>query len=150
MSRNARIALLGAALVVAVAAFLIAKPGGDGDDTPATNASTTTQPTATADSPTTATTTPAPPKPPPVPIVKVSGGQPVGPLVKMTFKRGEFVRFVVESDAEDQIHIHGYDIEKDVPEGGRITFAFRADKDGIFEVESHSAETQVAELRVEP
>jgi len=140
VSSTARLALLGAALVVAVAAFLIARPGDDEPDAPVTNAATTTQPT----------TTPTVPPEPPIRVVKVSGGEPVGGVAKLGFKRGELVRFVVESATEDNIHIHGYDIDHDVPEGGRITFAFRADKDGIFEVEAHSSGAQVAELRIEP
>jgi hypothetical protein len=65
------------------------------------------------------------------------------------------VRIVVSSDAPDEIHLHGYDIEKEVEPGKPAVFAFTAAIEGIFEMESHVAEDagrdpQVAKLTVEP
>ncbi|HEX6654079.1 MAG TPA: hypothetical protein VF072_15145, partial [Thermoleophilaceae bacterium] len=59
------------------------------------------------------------------------------------------------SDAHDVIHLHGYDIEKDVEAGKPATFKFTADIEGIFEIESHVAEDKgleplMAKLTVEP
>jgi hypothetical protein len=70
-------------------------------------------------------------------------------------KRGDFVRLVVESDAADEIHVHGYDITRKVRPGEAARFSFRADVEGIFEVESHEAEHEgvdsvIARLVVEP
>jgi hypothetical protein len=43
----------------------------------------------------------------------------------------------VTSDTADEIHIHGYDIEKEVGAGGTVTIDFAADIPGQFEVEAH-------------
>jgi hypothetical protein len=61
----------------------------------------------------------------------------------------------VSADAEDDIHLHGYDIEKTVQPGKPATFKFTADIEGIFEIESHVAEAAgreplVGKLTVEP
>ncbi len=54
--------------------------------------------------------------------------------------KGDVVRIVVSADAPDDIHLHGYDIEKKVAPGQPARFRFRADVEGIFEIESHVAE----------
>jgi hypothetical protein len=69
--------------------------------------------------------------------------------------KGEHVRIVVSADAPDDIHLHGYDIEKPVKPGQPAQFNFSADIEGIFEIESHVAEHEgreplVAKLTVEP
>ena len=87
--------------------------------------------------------------------IQIKGGKVVGgpPNIKVT--KGEHVRIVVSSDAHDDIHLHGYDIEKDVEPGQPAQFNFTADVEGIFEMESHVAEDAgreplVAKLTVEP
>ena len=70
-------------------------------------------------------------------------------------KKGDRVRIVVSSDAPDDIHLHGYDIEKPVEKGKPARFDFVADIEGIFELESHVAEDAgrdplVGKLTVEP
>jgi hypothetical protein len=61
----------------------------------------------------------------------------------------------VSSDAHDDIHLHGYDIEKPVEPGQPAQFNFTANIEGIFEIESHVAEDAgreplMGKLTVEP
>ena len=56
----------------------------------------------------------------------------------------------VNSDTADEIHVHGYDLMKDVEKGGSVTFTFKATIDGRFEVELENAGTQIANLEVTP
>jgi len=70
-------------------------------------------------------------------------------------KKGDKVTIVVSADAEDDIHLHGYDIEKPVEPGKPAEFKFTADIEGIFEIESHVAEDAgreplMGKLTVEP
>jgi plastocyanin len=79
----------------------------------------------------------------------------VGGPADIQAKKGDVVRFVVSSDAADDIHLHGYDIEKKVEPGQPARFKFTADVEGIFEIESHVAEDAgkdplVGKLTVEP
>ena len=40
--------------------------------------------------------------------------------------KGDTVRIVVSSDVEDEIHLHGYDITRNVAPGSRARFSFAA------------------------
>jgi hypothetical protein len=48
------------------------------------------------------------------------------------------------------VHVHGYDVSRDVPAGGSVRFGFPARPEGIFEVELEGRHVQIAELRVTP
>ena len=64
----------------------------------------------------------------------------VGGVKTIKAKRGDTVRIVVSSDAPDEIHLHGYDIEREAEPGKPANFRFKADAEGAFELESHAAE----------
>ena len=69
---------------------------------------------------------------------------------KLEYSAGEQVEFKVKSNTATEVHVHGYEIEKKVPAGGTVTVSFPAELEGIYEVEVHPAEEQIAELRVNP
>jgi hypothetical protein len=161
MSRNQRIMLVVAALAVAVIAFVIASPGsGDGDgeqaaQTTTRQAETETETAAETETEVETETEPEPPPEPAVTRVRIQGGQVVGGAKTVEVGRGDAVRLVVAADAPDEIHVHGYDITKNAGPGAPARFVFRADLEGVFEVESHVAEDAgrnplVARLVVNP
>jgi hypothetical protein len=159
MSGNQRIGLVAVALVVAVVAFVLARPGDDDDDSSQQAAQTTTAQTetGTADGATATQTEtePAPPPKPDISRIRVRGGTVVGGVQRVQAARGDTVRIVVTSDAPDEIHLHGYDIYENAAPGRPARFVFRADIEGIFEIESHIAEDAgkdplLARLVVEP
>jgi FtsP/CotA-like multicopper oxidase with cupredoxin domain len=146
MTRNQRIGLLAAALVVAVVAFVIAQSGGDDNDggtsQPAASGGGSSQTTDTSTKPT-------------VFRINVKGGVVDGDTQTFTVKKNDTVRIDVTSDAPDQIHLHGYDIEKEATPGNPARFKFKANVEGAFIIESHAAEDAgneplVARLHVEP
>jgi hypothetical protein len=153
MSRNQRIGLVVAAIVVAVLAFVIASPGGDDEGneaaqtTPATETPTGTETETQAEAP-------APPEPE-VTRIQIRGGEVVGGLAEINATRGDTVVIVVSADAPDDIHLHGYDIYRKVAPGQPGRFRFNANLEGEFEIESHVAEDAgreplVGTLIVEP
>jgi FtsP/CotA-like multicopper oxidase with cupredoxin domain len=153
MSRNQRIALVVAALAVAVVAFVIAQPGEEDDDADrepiAPAAQTETETT------TDGTTTEAEPPPPQVTRIRMENGSVVGGAKDIEVTRGDTVRIVVTSNTPDDIHLHGYDIERQVAPGKPARFRFKANAEGAFEIESHVAEDAgrdplVARLVVQP
>jgi nitrous oxide reductase len=157
MSRNQRIGLLAAAAVMVVVAIVVAVASGGSDD--GGGADTTAQTTENTQTETTETSTEEPhetvPAEPKVNRIEIKGGQPVGGVQDIKVKKGDKVTIVVSSDAEDDIHLHGYDIEKPVEPGKPATFKFTADIEGIFEIESHVAEDAgreplMGKLTVEP
>jgi hypothetical protein len=150
MSRPARLAIAAGFLIAAVIAFVIAKPGGD-DSKTTTSAAATTPATATAGTtPVATTTTTTKPAPPPIPVVRVKDAKPVGGIKKLSFKVGDQIKFRVVSDTADEIHVHGYDLMKDVTAGGAVAFSFKGNIDGVFEVELENRGEQIAELEVKP
>ena len=141
-SNTARIAIAVGAIAVIVVLFVVLNGGDDGNDN---NASTTT-PTQS----TTSSTAPAKPPKPDVAVIRLRDGQPVGGIEKLTYTKGERVRFRVESDIADEIHVHGFDITKEVTAGGSVAFSFPADIEGVFEVELHGRGEQIAQISVRP
>ena len=85
-----------------------------------------------------------------VPTIEFENGEPVGGIEKIEVNAGERVRFKVHSDVAEEVHVHGYDLMKDVPAGGTIEFDFPAEIEGIFEAEMEGVAVQILELQVNP
>jgi hypothetical protein len=85
-----------------------------------------------------------------VPTIAVENGAPVGGVRNLTYIKGDRIRFQVDSDVSDEIHVHGYDLAEDVEAGGSVRFDFPATLDGIFEVELEERGEPIAELRINP
>jgi FtsP/CotA-like multicopper oxidase with cupredoxin domain len=159
MPRNQRIVLVVAAIVVAVVAFVIAQPGDDEDEgsaqTTAAQTDTGNGPTATDDEAQGTETEPPPPPKPEVNRIRIQGGSVAGGAKDIEVTRGDTVVIVVSADAPDDIHLHGYDIERKAAPGQPARFRFKANAEGAFEIESHVAEDAgrdplVARLVVQP
>lgn len=84
------------------------------------------------------------------PVIVVKNGKPVGGIRALTYNKGDRVRFRVDSDVSDEVHVHGYDIMKDVKAGGSVSFDFPATIEGVFEAELEGRKEQIVELRVNP
>jgi hypothetical protein len=120
---------LGAALVVAaVALFLVLHKSGD-----ASNVTTG------------------------VTKIQFKDGSPVGGVRDITVNKGDRVRLDVTPDVPAEVHVEGYDIEKDTKPGETVHDSFIAGIEGEFVVEVHhlvngeeQEGVQVASLRVDP
>jgi FtsP/CotA-like multicopper oxidase with cupredoxin domain len=126
-SRVARFGLIAAVLVAAIVVFIVLK----------NNNSDTSSNTAKG-----------------VQVLNVdSSGNPVGGVKTLTYNKGDQVELHVNLAApEDEVHVHGYEIEKPA-EHSPVTFSFPANLDGVFEVEVHrpdKTEGPIAELHVNP
>ena len=146
-SNGTRIAALLVTLAVIVGLFFAFKGGGDDDPTTATTATTDTAATTTGGDEKANKENSANP---PVPVIDVVGGQPKGGITELEFNQGDEIRFAVKSDTADEVHVHGYDVEQEVEPDSPTIFDFPADLEGVFEVELHGSETQIAELTVNP
>lgn len=87
---------------------------------------------------------------PTVPVVRVRDGEPVGGVQELEVPTGDRIRFRVVADADDEVHLHGYDVEKAVGPGRPATFNVEATLEGRFEVELHGTGTQIAQVDVTP
>jgi len=149
MSNGQRMGLIALAIVVVAVAFVVARPDDDEEKQGADRAAQgTTSETAARPPETTPTATT---ESRPEHRVRLRAHKPVGGVVRIEAKKGDFVRITVESDEPDEIHLHGYDIEKAVAPGEPARFSFRADIEGDFEMEGHEGgEAVVARVVVEP
>jgi hypothetical protein len=162
MSKNQRFALLGIAAAIAVIAVIVAVASGGDDDKGGTTAADTGATTSSTPDTSTGTTEPPsatpinPPQPtdqpdqPEAKLIVVEGGEPEGGVQKLKFKKGDRVEIDVVADEADEAHLHGYDIEKELKPGKTAKFRFTADMEGVFELELHESETQLAKITVEP
>ncbi len=142
-----RILLLVGAAAAAIVLFLVLQRDDEGDST----ASTASTPTATqTTTPTTSTrpttTTPAVT----VARITVSDGKAVGGIRRIDVEEGDRVELRVRSDVADEVHVHGYDLKRDVAPGKPARIAFRATIPGRFDVELEERALPIAELDVRP
>jgi len=121
MSRNQRLGIVLVAVAVAVVAFLIASSGGSSGGHFSGRAH-----------------------------LFVVNGQPRGGIAQLRYKHGQTIDLTVSSDVADEIHIHGYDLHKEVPKGGSVHFTFPASIEGTFVIELESRKEQIASLMVIP
>jgi len=112
---------------------------------PATTPATTTAETAA----TTETTTTSASKPRTITVV-VESGRPRGGIARPTVAKGDKVVVVVRTDAGEEVHLHGYDIEKPVTPGTPVRIPFTADLPGRFELELHHPDALLAVIEVKP
>jgi FtsP/CotA-like multicopper oxidase with cupredoxin domain len=149
MSNTQRAVLLGLAAVIALLAIVILPGDDDENETTATQAAqtTATQPaaeTTTGTSTTETATTPAPDPEPAPPLLTT------GKVTELEFEKGDTVRFRVRSSKPEEVHVHGYDLSKPVTPGKTTSFSFKANIEGIFEIELENSGVEIASLKVEP
>jgi hypothetical protein len=123
MNSNTLRAALGAVVVIVAVVLLVVLGGGNSDSSNTTKGVTT---------------------------IAIERGKPVGGIAQLTYNKGEEVRFKVDSDVSDEVHVHGYDIMKDVKAGGSVSFDFPATIEGVFEAELEGRKEQILELTVNP
>jgi len=147
-----RLAVLLAAVAALVGGSALASCGGDDSESAGTETTTTETTTTetTTETTTTETTTEPEVEKPTVVRVTVVGGVPQGGIVRAKVSKGDRVALVVTSDIADEIHLHGYDISRDVRAGGTARIAFTATIPGRFEVELEERGIQIADLTVNP
>lgn len=80
--------------------------------------------------------------------VEIHGGEVTGDTGRVPVELGEQVTLTVTSDAADELHLHGYDLEAELVPGEPATLSFTADIPGVFEAELHEAGTVLLSLQV--
>ena len=134
-TRAARLGLLVAVIAAAVVLFVVLKESGDsGGDDGGNGRADNANPTAAR-----------------VQVLTVKDGDPVGGVKTLTYDKGDEVQLEVRLDEpEEEIHVHGYEIERPA-EHSPVRLSFPANLDGVFEIEVHrldGTEAEIAELRV--
>jgi Cupredoxin-like domain len=128
-SRKVSLGLTAIAIAIAVVLFVVLKDNG-GDSSSATTGLTK---------------------------ITFKDGAPVGGVRDIEVAQGDHVRLDVTPDVPAEVHVHGYELEKDVKPGQTAKFDFPATAEGEFEIEVHhlvngeeQTGVQVAALKVTP
>lgn len=124
---NTRTALIGAALVMVAVVGLIVLSSGGSDSSSSTDAGK-------------------------VPTIVVDKqGHPVGGIQELVYRMGDRIHFKVKVPFEEEVHLHTYDVAKEVPKGGgTVTYDLPAEIEGEFEAELEGHKEQIIDLKVEP
>ncbi len=123
MQSNAtRIGVLVAAIAVAAVLFVVLKGGDDSGDSKTT----------------------------PLVITIDADGKVARGVQKLEVSKGGDIRFTVDSAVADEVHLHGYDVPKEVEAGGSVSFDVPATIEGVFEAELEQRHEQILELTVNP
>jgi hypothetical protein len=80
--------------------------------------------------------------------VRVAGGKVETAERRVSVTRGDRVRVQVESDQADEVHVHGFDLSKQVGPGKPATVEFTANLPGVWEVELENAKRKLFDLEV--
>jgi FtsP/CotA-like multicopper oxidase with cupredoxin domain len=159
MSRNARIATVAATVLVAIVALLVLRPGTEEPppEEPERNGATVDRdaPEQTATSPEQETgataTVPEGDGEDGAEVIRVREGRPVGGARRLRVTRGDSVEIrVTSTDTSDEIHLHGYDVLRDLAPGEPAVIRFEAGFEGIFELELHGTGEKLADVEVRP
>lgn len=124
---NTRTALIGAGLVVVAVVLLIVLSSGGSDESSTTDAGQ-------------------------VPTIVVDKqGKPVGGIQELIYHKGDRIHFKVKVPFAEEVHLHGYDVMKEVPKGGgTVTYDLPAEIEGEFEAELEGRKEQIIDMKVEP
>ncbi|WP_346767668.1 cupredoxin domain-containing protein [Knoellia koreensis] len=152
-SRRAVSYAAGLALVTALTACGGGDPAGGGGAT--SSSSTSSNPTSSGSPTSSATSTTS--------ASSSSTSTPAGRTVEVTITGrkvdpapatvklgvGEKLTLTVTSDHDDVLHIHGFDIEKNLKAGQPTTVELTGDAPGVYEVETHEPELRLLKIAVQ-
>ena len=68
----------------------------------------------------------------------------------ITVTQGDRVVLNVTADSPHEVHLHGYDIEREVGQGEPVRVSFEADLTSRFAIEDHETEEELGTLVVRP
>jgi hypothetical protein len=145
-----RLLIVAAAVAAALVLFVVLSPD-DGEDNAASTIPTTTETVTTSTEPS-VPPPPRPPAPPPPARVRITvrDGTPVGGVRRVTVGKGRRVILMVRSDVSDHVHLHGYDIMRDVGPGMPAQISFRATIIGTVEAELEDRHVPLAQITTQP
>ena len=149
MTQSVNNALLGVGVILAAALlFAILRPGDSEEPAsvgdPTTLAQDQRGPTGGSEG------KPERPMASPISKIVVRNGRPVGGPLEIDSTVGDRIVFRVDSDVNEEIHVHGFDVSRDVEAGQTVKIAFDANFTGIFETELENSGVTIAEIQVNP
>ena len=135
------IVFIGLALVILSVLFVLFKPSNPGDTAAKATAKSAEAPPQGA-GPTVAA--------PQVFAFKVSDGARLSGPEIIEVEQGSRVTLRISSNQADELHVHGYDLARELPAGDTVSLSFPAVTSGRFEIELHASHQTLTVLQVQP
>jgi plastocyanin len=136
--RRRTLSALAAVLLVLLAAGCA--PGSDESSASATGGSSSSAGIASGE--------PNPAREPVTVTVSVTDGRVTPEPSRVKVPLGSTVELQITSDVDDEVHVHGFDVEKSLEAGVTTTLELLADEAGLYEVETHETELELLQLEV--
>ena len=149
MSSRQRIILLLVAAVVLVGGIALAASSSDDSSDGGNTQASAPEATGTGDE-TGGTEAKDKPEAAAVTTIRIKGTKPVGGVKTLKYENGDTIALRFVADQPLEVHIHGFDRELALKAGEPVVTRFKANLEGIFEVEEHETEELVAKLEVRP
>jgi plastocyanin len=81
-------------------------------------------------------------------VVTVTGNKVSPAPATVDLGVGEKLTLTVTSDHADQLHIHGFEVEKDLVAGKPLSVTVTGEQPGVYEVETHHPELRLLKIAV--
>jgi plastocyanin len=130
---------------LAVAVLLLAAGCASGSDEPAAGTTGTASSSSSAGI---ASGEPNPAKEPVTVTVSITDGKVTPKPSRVKVPLGSTVELQITSDVDDEVHVHGFDVEKPLDAGVTTTVELQATEAGLYEVETHETELELLQLEV--
>ena len=82
--------------------------------------------------------------------IQIQNGKPVGGTTTFRVKQNDTLTFNVSSDTAGELHLHGYDLEREMVPGQSVTLTLTANATGRFLIEIEETEVEIGFLEVQP
>jgi plastocyanin len=80
--------------------------------------------------------------------ITVKGKQVTPTPAVVNINVGESLTIAVTSDHNDQLHAHGFEIEKDIKAGHPLVITVRGAQPGVYDIELHNPELRLLQVAV--
>ncbi|WP_442277097.1 hypothetical protein [Terrabacter sp. 2TAF16] len=80
--------------------------------------------------------------------VTVTGSTITPAPATIPLKVGETINVTVTSDHDDEVHAHGFEVEKEIKAGVPVTLQLTGDVPGVYEVEMHHPALTLLQIAV--
>ncbi|MGN6613075.1 MAG: hypothetical protein ACTHLJ_14985 [Angustibacter sp.] len=146
--RRAPVTIAASALLMALTACSSGTPTANGSS--GTPTATTASPATGASSSATTASPSASPAADQTVEIAVRGKQVTPAPHRVEMSSGQTLRLIVTTDHDDELHAHGFDVERQLVAGQPTTVDLTGAPPGLYEIETHEPELRLLQVVVRP
>jgi hypothetical protein len=80
--------------------------------------------------------------------ITVTGKKVTPAPARVDLASGTRLRLVITVDHDDEVHVHGFEVEREVTAGKPVTIDLTGGEPGLYEVETHDPELRLLQVLV--